>query len=276
MPMGSQNWIYDGMIYMYAMSILLYFANFFNPNQKAKRLAFTLLTGVWVVQTAFFINEAFDKRYLPLLTQFETLFFYSWALLTLSLFINWYFRVDLLVIFANLASFAVLVIGMFLKNGGATSVELSLTSDILFIHIVLAVFSYVLFSLSVIFSIFYLVMIHLLKVKKWKSWMRVVPGLEQLDRTSYLLNMIGFPTLLMGLILGSIWAAIKVETNFWVDPKVLTSFLVLFVYGGYLFQRYKRGWQGTHLAWWNVIAFVVVIVNYVISSSIMSFHNWFA
>jgi HemX protein len=269
-----ESLIYGLIIYLYASSVLLYFADFMNRSRKVNRIAFWLLAIVWTLQSVFFVMSMIVKDYFPVLTLFETLFFYSWILVTLSLVINYFFQVDLLVFFTNVLGFAVLAVNFFANQHASPLVAERLTSDLLFIHISLALLSYGAFSLSCIFSVMYIAEDRMLKQKVWNKWMRRLPGLGLLDMYSYRLNMAGVPLLLMAIILGGLWAHLKVTTNFWLDPKVLMSICVLIFYAWYLYQRVTFGWQGRRLAMWNIGAFLLVLINYLLSGSVSSFHQW--
>ncbi|WP_286887219.1 cytochrome C assembly family protein [Aneurinibacillus sp. UBA3580] len=272
--MFHESLIYDAIIYIYACSILLYFADFLNRSRKVNRTAFWLLSVVWTLQSVFFVLSMMEKEYFPVLTLFETLFFYSWILVTFSLVINYLFRIDLLVFFTNILGFAVLALNFFANKDASSMVTERLTSELLFIHISLALLAYATFSLSFIFSLMYLVEDRMLKQKKWNKWLQRLPGLGLLDLYSYRFNMIGVPLLLMALILGAIWAHLKVSYSIWLDPKVLTSVGVLIVYSLYLYQRVTYGWVGRKLALWNAAAFSLILLNYLISGSVSSFHQW--
>ncbi|GAE34925.1 hypothetical protein [Halalkalibacter akibai] len=104
------NWIYPITIILYSISLLGYFIDFLQNNRKVNRMAFWLLSIVWVLQTVFFIIRASELERLPLLTPFEGLFFYAWLVVTLSLAINWFFRVDFLVLFTNLIGFSMMLL----------------------------------------------------------------------------------------------------------------------------------------------------------------------
>lgn len=274
--MFQESYIYDAIIYIYAISILLYFADFLNSSRKVNRTAFWLLAIVWLLQTVFFITSMVSKSYFPVLTLFETLFFYSWILVTLSLIINYFFRIDLFVFFTNVIGFAILSINVFTNQHASPIISEKLTSDLLFIHISLAFLGYGAFSLSFIFSVMYIIQNRMLKKKVWNTLLRRLPGLGLMDMYSYRLNMIGVPILLMSIILGVIWANIKVPQNYWIDPKVLMSFVVLIAYSFYLYKRVTNGWQGKQLAYWNICAFLLVLINYLVSGSVSSFHQWLA
>ncbi|WCN38529.1 cytochrome C assembly family protein [Aneurinibacillus uraniidurans] len=272
--MLHESLIYDAIIYIYACSILLYFADFINRSRKVNRTAFWLLAVVWALQSVFFGISMMEKEYFPVLTLFETLFFYSWILVTMSLVINYFFRIDLLVFFTNVIGFSVLTINFFANQHASPMVAERLTSELLFIHVSIAFVSYGAFSLSFIFSLMYLVEDRMLKQKMWNKWLHRLPGLGLLDLYSYRLNMAGVPLLLLAIILGAIWAHLKVAGDFWIDPKVLMSIGVLIAYSLYLYQRVTYGWGGRKLSLWNVGAFMLVLINYLISGSVSSFHQW--
>ncbi|GAB7388690.1 cytochrome c biogenesis protein [Bacillaceae bacterium] len=273
--MIEKNWIYDTIIYLYAISLLLYFSDFMNRNRKVNRTAFWLLAIVWVLQTVFFASEMAAKNYLPVLTLFETLFFYSWILVTMSLVINYFFRTDILVFFTNVVGFTVLALNFFTNSEDVSPVLAeNLTSDLLFIHITMAFFSYGVFSLSAVFSLMYLLLNKMLKEKRWNPILRRLPSLDRLDLFSFRLNMVGFPLLLLAAILGAIWADATTHEPFWLDPKVSMTSIVLASYAFYLFRRVTKGWQGKRLAYWNLAAFLTVLLNYLVSGSFSYFHQW--
>ena len=102
----------------------------------------------------------------PVLTIFEGLYFYTWVLVTLSLFINRFFKVDFIVFFTNILGFIVMAIHTFAPIQIESKVMAEqLVSELSIIHITLAILSYGAFSLSFVFSILYLIQYNLLKQK---------------------------------------------------------------------------------------------------------------
>ncbi len=271
--MADTRWIYDVTIFLYAASVLFYFNDFLQSNRKANRLAFWLLAVVWALQTIFFVSEMAAKPYFPVLTLFETLFFYSWVLVNLSLVINYFFRIDLLVFFTNVIGFFVLSLSMFAQETPLINHNETIISELLFIHITLAILSYGAFSLSMIFSAMYLLQHHMLKRKKWSPLLRRLPSLDRLELFLHRLNMIGFPLLLLALILGSIWAYLVLHGSFWLDPKVWMSVIVLVGYAFVLYKRIADVWQGSKLAIANVGAFSLILLNFAVTDT-SSFHRW--
>lgn len=268
------SWLYDAILTIYALSVLAYFSDFLQRNRKANRFAFGLLSAVWTLMTFFFLGRAWEKQYLPLVTLFDTLFFFSWMLVSLSLVLNWFYRVDLFVFFANVVGFAFLAFSLFAPQETTPEGLEHLRSNLLWLHISMAFFSYVAFFLSAIFSAMYLWHDRMLKRKDWHPRLWRFPSLEALDRFAFRLVAIGVPLLLLGLILGAIWAYWKISGNFWLDPKVLASLAVLAMYVAYLVRRLRHQWPAKRLAEWNLIAFVAVLVNLLVSAAFSSFHLW--
>ena len=271
--MAEARWLYDLTIFLYAASVLFYLNDFLQSNRKAKRLAFGLFAVVWVLQTVFFVSQMVAKSYFPVITLFETLFFYSWVLVSLSLAIHYFFRIDLLVFFTNIIGFVVLIVSMFTPANPTPEVSGILTSELLLTHVTLAMFSYGAFSLSMIFSAVYLFLHKMLKGRKWTPLLRRLPSLGQLELYAYRMNMIGVSMLLLSIVLGIIWGKMVLPEKFLLDAKVVMSVLVLVTYCFWLYKRFRDTLQMSRLAIWNLLAFVLLLVNF-FSTNTSTFHSW--
>ncbi len=268
--------LHEFMIILYAASILFYFIDFLNQNRKANKIAFWLLAIVWVLQTVFLILYIVHTKRFPVLTIFEGLYFYAWVLLTMSLIVNRLLRMDFTIFFINVIGFVIMTIHTFLpvqvdSQAGAQK----LVSELLMIHITIAIFSYVAFSLSFVFSLLYLLQYRLLKEKKWGQRLKRLSDLSSLERMSYVLNAIGVPMLLLSLILGLQWAYIKVPDFALYDPKIVGSFILLILYSVFLYLKVRKEMYGKSLALWNVAAFLIVLINFFLASRLSAFHFWY-
>ncbi|SFS99214.1 cytochrome C assembly family protein [Marininema halotolerans] len=271
--MFAEHWFYHFIIYIYALSLLFAFSDLMQPNRQGRRLAFLFLVAVWVSQTAFFIWKT-TLGLMPVLTGSDSLMFYSWALVTVTLVIDRLYEMHLFVFAANLIGFATSAVNLFITPSTGDKLATPLLSELVFIHVVMVFLAYALFTLATVFSILYLIGNSLLKQKKWNQTLRRFPSLGSLEVFSYRLTMLGVPLLLLALILGLIWAYQKVGGGFWFDPKIIGSLIVLGVYSFYLYKRYSGGWNGRQLSWWSVLAFLMILVNYMISNAGLSFHRW--
>jgi HemX protein len=262
-------------VILYALSVLLYFVDFLQQNRKANRIAFWLLAFVWVLQTVFLILYMITTGRFPVLTIFEGLYFYAWVLVTLSLIINRLLRVDFIVFFTNILGFGIIAIHTFAPmQFDSTIMAQQLISELLLIHITMAILSYGAFSLSFVFSLLYLIQYDLLKRKKWGTRLLRISDLSKLEQFSYILNIIGVPMLILSLILGIQWAFLKVPNMIWYDPKVLGSFSVLIIYSVILYLRTRKGVSGKKLSLWNVASFLIVLINFFLFGQLSSFHFW--
>ncbi|SDW25236.1 HemX family protein [Marininema mesophilum] len=271
--MFAEHWFYHFIIYMYALSLLFAFSDLMQPNRQGRRLALLFLVAVWLCQTAFFIWKA-SLGAIPVLTGYDSLMFYSWALVTVTLVIDWLYEMHIFVFAANLMGFAISAVNLFIPPHAGEEIASPLLSELVFIHVVMAFIAYAFFTLATVFSILYLIGNHLLKRKKWNQTLRRFPSLGRLEAFSYRLTMIAVPLLMLAIILGLIWANQKVGGSFWFDPKIIGSFVVLVVYSVYLYKRSVGGWNGCQLAWWSVISFLMILANYMISNAGLSFHRW--
>ncbi|MEK5441641.1 cytochrome C assembly family protein [Fredinandcohnia sp. FSL W7-1320] len=268
--------LHEFTVILYALSVLLYFIDFLHNNRRVNKFAFWLLAFVWVIQSIFLLTRLLSTGRLPILSMVEGLYFYAWVLITLSLILNKYLRVDFIVFFTNLLGFFIMALHTFAPGQhGSSAVESQLISELLMIHISMAILSYGAFSLSFVFSILYLIQYNLLKQKKWGKRLLRLDDLSKLDHMSYVLNLIGVPMLLLSLILGLLWAFIKVDNFNFYDAKVVGSFFVLVIYAWYLYKRVVQKLQGKAIANWNIGAFLLLLVNFFLFGSLSSFHFWY-
>ncbi|MCM3725313.1 cytochrome c biogenesis protein [Neobacillus cucumis] len=269
--------LHEFTVVLYAFSVLLYFFDFIHHNRKANRIAFWLLAFVWILQTVFLSLYMINTGRFPVLTIFEGLYFYAWILVTLSIIINHLLRVDFIVFFTNILGFTVMAIHTFVPmQYHSHTLATKLVSELLLIHITMAILSYGAFSLSFVFSSLYLLQYDLLKRKKWGTRLIRLADLEKLEKLSYIFAVIGVPMLLLSLILGLQWAFLKVPGMPWYDMKIIGSFLLLSAYSIFLYLRIVKNLSGRQLAIWNTASFLIVLINFFLFGRLSSFHLWYA
>ena len=268
--------IYHIAIILYACSISLYFIDYFQSNRKANRLAFWLLSIVWVLQSVFMLLRATESETNPILTLLSGIYFYVWLLITMSLVINRFMRIDFLVFFTNVVAFGVSAFSIFTPIGKMSPILAhQLVSELVYVHVGMAITSYAAFTVSFIFSIMYLLQYRLLKQKKWNARLRRLGNLSKLESMSYGLNLFSVPFFLLAILLGCIWGYTKLDNFHWYDTKVIGSFVVLFAYCAGLYLRGSDTLQGKKIIHWNIGAFLVMLVNIFLLSSLSNFHFWY-
>lgn len=153
----------------------------------------------------------------------------------------------------------------------ATQLAPALQSWWLWVHIIGATtgFSSVLIAAG-------LGLMYLLKEKKSGGIYEKLPELQALDNLSYRFVAGGFIMYGLMIISGAYWSN-TVKGNYWNwDPVEVWSLISWLIYGIYLHLRITFGWRGRKLAWYSLIAVVVMIVSYWgVPFSMETFHQGF-
>ncbi|PRO64921.1 cytochrome C assembly family protein [Alkalicoccus urumqiensis] len=267
--------LYFLILVFYSLSVLGYFIDFMQNNQKVNKAAFWLLSIVWGLQLVLFLLRYLLLDRLPLMTSLEGMFVYAWILVSVSLVLNRILKMNALMLFINAIGFILLAISMIAPAEDISPALASvLITEFLIVHVGLLLLSYAAFTISFVFSLLYIAQHKLLKKKKWGRWMDRFGTLSDLQRNAYFASLTGVPLLFTGLILGMIWASVTVGEIPWFDLKIVSSFLVLIVYGVFLVQYRIAGMRGYSLALLNTAAFLLLLINYFLSSVFSRFHIW--
>ncbi|MDF2723694.1 MAG: cytochrome assembly protein [Paenibacillus sp.] len=273
--MPVKTWIYDLIMYIYALSLLFSFSDLATKNRSAKRMGTGLLAFVWLLQTLFILHRVVEYRYLPVLTMFEALFFYCWMLVTVSIMMNLFLRLDLLVFLLNVAGFLIVALNIF-SDPSVTPIseQWEAKDELLFIHITLAIGSYAAFLIAALLSGMYMFIHRKLKGKQWSAVMTRFPSLDKIEGYTYRAVLVGVPLLIASTALGAAKVLLEGEWRQLADPKVLSSMLCVAAYAFYLLQRMSGKQPGYRLAVWNLSAFAVIVVNFSMFNVFSKFHHW--
>ena len=266
--------MYGLMLGAYAVSIALFFVDFLRDNRAANRVGLVVLGVVWLLETGFMGARFAAEHYPPIFTSSQATVFYSWLLITVSIAVGTFYRIDFFAFFVNVLGFLLLAFDALVHHNRVTAPVRS--SDLLILHIGVAFLSYLAFAVSLIWSVLYLLKDSALRGKRFGSGaFRRLPPLEQLDEYAYKSALAGMPLLLIALVLGSIWY-IRLTGHYpLTDPKAIATTLLLFVYAVYGWLRGTGRVSGKRAAWWNMVSFSGVIVNFLVISTFLSkFHRW--
>lgn len=273
--MVTQSWIYDAIVILYALSLLLTFSDAVCANRSAKQTGEGLLLFVWILQSAVLAASFYEHRMQLMFTLEDTLLLFSWLLVTLTLAVNRFIRVDMFAIPVNLVGVAVLCLRYVdIPYGIPYAGRWEITDVLLFVHIVFAIGSYAVFVAGAVLSGMYLFLHRQLKNKHWNPAMKRMPSLEKLETYLYRTVLFGAPMLLFSLIPGLICLILLDHSRLLADVKVANSILVLAVYACCLIQRRFPRSTGYRLAVWNLIGFGVVAANFILSNFLSQFHHW--
>ena len=143
------------------------------------------------------------------------------------------------------------------------------------VHVSLLLIGYAALFLSFISSLLYIVQARTLKAKSPSTVFSRMPALEVIDQIGYKSLLFGFPFMTFGLIAGSIVAQAKIGPNYFLDPKVLLSFLMWGVYMVLLYTRWSSGWRGRRAAYLATFAFAAAVCAWA-ANAISTVHRFIA
>ncbi|MWC28729.1 cytochrome C assembly family protein [Paenibacillus sp. MMS18-CY102] len=270
--MVTSNWFYDAMLYVYALSLLFYFSDFVDANRSAKRIGTGLLVFVWTLQTGYLVYRLVSHLDISYISGFEYWFVFSWLLVTVSLVISRFFRIEYIVFIVNLIGFAVLTALLLVNPGPSLSTEpFEAARDLLIVHISLMTCAFAALTFSAIFAGMYMFLHRKLKKKRWTSPVRRLPSLQLIDLYSFRLVSAGAPLLAMSLSVAIVSIAVEREWAYLLDWKVIISLAALVMYVVYLVRRKVKGQIGFAAARLNLWSFGTLILN-VLLNPISHFH----
>lgn len=269
--------MYELIVIIYAIAIVLYFIDYIYKNVRARRYAFWLVSIVWVGQTIFFLLFMLEVDRFPILSLFEGIYFYSWLLVTMSIVLHCIAKVDMPVVFINALGFVFMTIHLFAPVDKVETPLLgtSVVSEMLAIHIAIAIISYVAFTVGFVFAVLYLILYRFLKEKKYSPMWARLPSLGQTTKWINNSTLIGIPLLLISLVLGLEWALLTVEDVRLFDVKIVSSFVLSCIYLMLLLFHRSGKLVGTTYAWCHVYTFLLIVLNFFVGNRFSGFHGWY-
>lgn len=270
--MGTVNWLYDAILYIYALSLLFYFSDFLQPNRRAKRIGTGLLIFVWMLQTAYLVLRLMAHMDASDIWHVEYWLAFSWMLLTVSLVFNRFYDIDYVVFFVNVVAFAVLALNLYSGMPQGRSFDVwQTTRELLYVHISLVLCAYAALTIGALLAGMYLFLHHRLKSKKWSVFIRRYPSLETIGNFMDRTVIIGVPLLAMSLAIAAVSLLVEGRARLLLDWKVATSFASLVMYVAYVVQRSGGKRTGGQMAKLYLAAFAMLLLN-LSTSSLSSFH----
>lgn len=227
------------------------------------------------MQSIFLVLFIIETKRFPVLSLFEGIYFYAWLLITISIVLHLFTKLGYAVFFLNIIGFIFMTIHTFAPvQIKQSTIGDALISELLFIHITFAILSYVAFAISFVCSVLYLLLYRNLKEKKWTKQFGRLPSLQQTATGMKTGIIIGIPFLFISLVLGMQWAHIVLSEWSFFDMKIVGSFFILIVYSFLLFGIQTGRLRGNNHMWANIFAFLFVIINFFLGSTLSGFHFW--
>ncbi len=265
--MGTANWIYDAILYIYALSLMFYFSDFLNASRRAKRTGTGLLIFVWVLQTGYLASGIVMRLEVDNLAGIQYWLGFTWLLITVSLIINRFFYINFIVFFVNVIGFAVLALNLYGNLGDDRSLNVwQTTRELLYVHISLAIGAYVALTFGALFAGMYLFLHNRLKTKRWSKFIHRYPSLDTIERYADRSVAIGVPLLAMSIAIAITSLLVEGRESLLFDWKVISSSISLVIFIIYVYQRAANKRPGRQLAKLLLASFAMLLVNLLVNS----------
>ncbi|MCL6636803.1 MAG: cytochrome c biogenesis protein [Alicyclobacillus sp.] len=268
--MAAGRWLYDAFVALYALSLVLFFGDAVLPRRLFNRAGLVCLFSAFVLATLFLLGRLRALGTGALYTPFDALLVWAWLIVLVTLVVDAFFRIDLVVFLANAVGFAVAAFAAFRPGSVVYAVH---QGDLLLLHVAFALLSYAAFAFAFVFSFMYLLQDRWLRAKRWNRWYFRLPSLERLDTYAFRCVLAGVPLLLVAMVLGVVWAELTLGRLSFADPKLLATAALWLAYSTALLLRIRSGWGGLQLVRMNIFCFTGVLVNFAVISSFSLLHR---
>lgn len=237
----------------YFLACILYvLRSVFKIQSISKAAAIIILIG-FASHTIHLISRWSASGHLPIISLYETIIFFAWAIALIYLALLRIYKLKFLEI--PVSALAALTLGYAsILDKSIQPLMPALKSNWLVIHVTSYFIGYAALALSFIINTAYLL------VSQKASSPSSLP--KRLDNLSCRLIALAFPFLTLGLTTGAVWAK-SAWGRYWSwDPKETWALITWVIYAAYLHLRLLKNWQGKKCAYLNILGFICVLFTF--------------
>jgi cytochrome c-type biogenesis protein CcsB len=217
----------------------------------------------FLIHTGELAVRAFYAGNLPITNFHESLSFFAWLLVGLTLLAQISTRVVILGAFLSPIAFLMVLTASALDNPNEHLPPM-LDTYWLPVHVTFAFLGNAVLTLAFGASLAYLVQEYFVKERKKIFLFKRLPSLEILDGLNQTFLIWGFPIMTLGILTGGVWAELHWGRSwFWEWRQVLSACTWLF-YAFLLYGRLSMGWRGKRAAIWTITGFSVLMISYLV------------
>ncbi len=253
--------------FVYAFSAVLYVCHWiFRAELPGKMATWAAIIGGTGNLLGFVLRwiESYKMGYghAPLSNLYESLLFFSFAIVSIYLFVEYRYKNRMIGAFAMPIAFLSMAYASLSPNISDRIQPLipALKSNWLIAHVVTCFLGYAGFAVAFGISIMYI--IRQRDSGNASSLASRLPLPEVLDDLTHKMVQFGFLFLSAGIITGAVWANSAWGRYWGWDPKETWSLITWFIYAGLLHARLMRGWHGRKIAYISIIGFMAVLFTY--------------
>ncbi len=219
-------------------------------NQKSRKIAHSLMIGGIAVFLAFVVLFWIHIERPPLRTMGETRLWYSLFLAIVGYLAYLRWKYSWLLSFASVVATVFVIINLVKPEIHSKSLMPALQSNWFVPHVTSYILSYSMLGAATIGSI--------IQMSRKSGYDKTI--FHFIDNMIY----VGYGFLMLGLLMGAVWAK-EAWGHYWSwDPKETWAFVTAAAYLAYIHVRLRRGADNDRIALWIVpIAFVLLMITWI-------------
>ena len=244
---------------------------FVNKRRSLQRVAEWSTAAGFVLHTVVLIADSYYDGHYPLFSLREALSFLAWSLVALYSIVLYRYRTQAVGAFVMpLISVLTLVA---LLIGTSASAPATFSATWLFpIHTTLLIFAYAAFVIAFMASVMYLLQERELKLKTFSAIFHRLPALSTVNELATSAAALGLLLLTLGIASGMIWSSTRFGQAWRNDPKEIFALLTWLLYLFLIIYRFTPNWRGRSAAWLGVVGFALVLLTFLGTRFLDSYH----
>ncbi len=262
------------LLFLYTCTSVTYAIIFIKKTRFFKKWSTFILVMLIITHILIFIFRLLQLGYMPVSNIFEAISSIALAILLI------YFLIEILskvkttgFIFINISFILQIISEIF---SGIPHHQKKLFENPFFVwHTSLAITSYAAFIIGAVYGALYLLLFKNIKNKRFGRFFKRMPSLEELDEMNLKSCFIGFILLVPAILLGYFWKHNLYGHSFYLDSKILTSFLLCILYLFQIIAHFKLSWPGKKRSYLSILGVSLALVSMVVGNLTTNFHNFF-
>jgi cytochrome c-type biogenesis protein CcsB len=268
--------------FIYFVSFVLYLFLMIRGTESLGRLASgAAVIGLTAHSLALILRwiESYKRGigHAPLSNLYESLIFFSWAIVLFYIIIEWRTRNRSLGTFVVPVAFIAMAFASISPtiDSGIKPLIPALQSNWLTSHVISCFMGYAAFTVACALGCMYLIKERDHKgTEHQNTFLQFIPDAGILDELIYQSTVLGFVFLGLGIVTGSVWAHYAWGSYWSWDPKETWALITWLIYAIMLHYRFVRGWRGKRMAVMAIIGFASVLFTYLGVNYLPGLHSY--
>jgi len=245
---------------------------FVNKRRSLQRVAEWSTAAGFILHTCALAADWVIDGHYPLFSLREALSFLAWALVALYSLVLYRYRTQAVGAF-TMPLVSVLTLVALLFGTNSTNAPAAFSATWLFpIHTTLLIFAYAAFFIVFMASVMYLLQERELKLKTFGATFHRLPSLTTVNDIATSSATLGLTLLTLGIATGVIWSSIRFGRFWRNDPKEIFALLTWGLYFFLTIYRLTAHWRGRSAAWLGVVGFALVLLTFLGTRFLGSYH----